>query len=118
MHVPRFSWRPRWFIDDTVLKREGDRGQGRKLTYKALELGSNNFSVTLVAARTATAPVTGTRSSANAQCVQLGSLQAHTCYILRTTRFPCLDTFTGVTRQNLLMRPISLKRLPQGVLLG
>jgi hypothetical protein len=50
MQLPRLIWKPRWFIDDTVLEREGSRSQGRKLTYKALELGSNNFSVTLVAA--------------------------------------------------------------------
>lgn len=52
MHLLRFTWRPAWFLDDTVLKREGSTSQGRKLTYQALELGSNTLPVTLVAACT------------------------------------------------------------------
>ena len=49
MHPPRVNWRPHWFVDYTGLRQEGSRRQGRRLTYQALELGGNDFLVTLVA---------------------------------------------------------------------
>lgn len=52
MQLPRITWTPTWFLDDTALRREGSTSQGRKITYQALELGSNTFPVTLVAACT------------------------------------------------------------------